>query len=355
MIVIDGSMGEGGGQILRTSIALSALTLKPIKIINIRAKRSNPGLRPQHLIAIKAVASLCNAKVEGLNVGSREVTFMPHEHVGGNFKFDIGTAGSISLVLQAVLTVAAFLPEKSRFIIRGGTDVPWSPPIDYVKNVLIPTLKTLGFQVELKVLRRGHYPRGGGIVEVTTIPVDVLRSINVVSRGRILEIKGLSHAVRLPRHVAERQAKAAFEHLRRLGIKESIHIDTEYYDPSRDPHLGPGSGIVLWAPTSENTVIGADALGARGKPAEVVGKEAAEKLFSELSTNMAFDSHIGDMLIPYIAVAKGASRIGVSKLTLHAITNILVTEKILNVKFHIEGEKDKPSVISVKGLGLSFS
>ncbi|RLE66323.1 MAG: RNA 3'-phosphate cyclase [Thermoprotei archaeon] len=352
--VIDGSLGEGGGQVLRTSVALSALTLKPVRIINIRAKRSNPGLRPQHVVAIKSVAQLCDAKVKGLDVGSREVTFIPSRHRGGVFKFDIGTAGSIPLVLQSLLIVAPALPEPCDITIRGGTDVQWSPPIDYIRFVLLPILRSIGVDVDIQVIRRGHYPKGGGLVRIKTRPANILKPLSVIKRGSVLKIEGISHAVRLPSHVAERQAYSALNLLKQGLPGVEIKIEKEFYSPSRDPHLGPGSGIVLWAITSNKTRLGADALGARGKPAEKVGREAAEKLLEELSTNMAFDKHMGDMLIPYLAMAKGTSSIGVSKLTMHALTNIMITEKLLNVKFDLTGEEGKPGVIRVKGIGGVF-
>ena len=352
MIVVDGSMGEGGGQVLRTAIALSALTLKPIKIVNIRAKRSNPGLRPQHMIAVKAVASLCKAEVEGLKVNSTKLTFVPKERVAGRFEFNIGTAGSVSLVLQALLPVAAFAPSACNFRIIGGTDVPWSPPIDYLKNVFLPVLQAMGYTVDIKVIRRGHYPRGGGVVEVRTEPINALKAVNRVRRGEVTEIQGVSHAVRLPSHVARRQAEAAKRYLSERGYGR-VEIDLEFYEADKDPHLGPGSGIVLWALSDNGCILGADALGARGKPAEEVGREAAEKMVNELKTGMAFDRHMADMLIPYLALAEGSSIVGVSSLTLHALTNISLTELILGVKFKVEGGKDSPSIVRVEGLGFS--
>ncbi len=355
IIEIDGSILEGGGQILRTALALSALTGRPVRIYNIRAKRSNPGLQAQHLTGVKAIAEICSAKVEGAYKGSMELIFIPGKIRGGRFRFDIGTAGSISLVIQAILPVLVFAPEKAEVDITGGTDVRWSPPIDYVRYIMLPVLSKLGVKAEVIVFRRGHYPRGGGHVRLIVYPVDKLSNIVDVKRGEVREIRGRSHCVKLPKHVAERQAKAAEEYLRSRGLRVPINIELEYYPPDRDPHLGPGSGIVLWALTDREEIIGADALGEKGKPAEIVGREAAEKLLSELESKMAFDSHMGDMLIPYIALAEGRSRIGVSKLTLHTITNIYIVERILQVKFKVDGEQDKPGIIEVNGIGFRRS
>ncbi len=353
IIEIDGSILEGGGQILRTTLALSALTGKPVRIYNIRAKRSNPGLQAQHLTCVRAVAELCNAQVEGAYKGSKELLFIPGKLRSGHFRFDIGTAGSISLVIQAILPVLVFAPGRCVVEITGGTDVHWSPPIDYVRNVLLPILSRMGVRAEVHVIRRGHYPRGGGHVRVVVDPIEKLRPITSVDFGTLKEIRGRSHCVKLPHHVAERQARAAREYLKKHGIDVPIEIELETYPPDRDPHLGPGSGIVLWAVSDKGEIIGADAVGEKGKPAEQVGQEAASKLIEDLSTGRAFDRHMGDMLIPYIALADGYSRIGIAKLTLHTITNIHITEKILGVKFKVEGKENEPGIVEVQGLGFT--
>jgi len=350
IIEIDGSMGEGGGQVLRTAIALSALSMKPIKIYNIRAKRSNPGLRPQHLTGIKMLVKITDAEVQGLYVNSTSIAFSPKQCKSGKFEFNIGTAGSISLVLQTILPVMAFAPRKTELKIIGGTDVRWSPPIDYMKNVFIKYLEKMGYKVEIEIIRRGHYPKGGGIVRVITHPVKKLKPIEIMELGEIIKIEGISHCVKLPRHVAERQRKAAIEVLRSAGYT-NIEIKSEWYEPAKDRHLGPGSGIVLWAISDRGAILGSDALGERGKRAEQVGREAAHKLLEEIRGGAPIDSHVGDMLPPYMAVAEGTSRITVSKLTLHAKTSIEVVERILGVKFDIK--ENRNAKVSVKGLGIT--
>ena len=352
-LVIDGSMGEGGGQILRTTIALSAVLQKPVKIINIRAKRKNPGLQRQHLTAVKIVAQLTKAKVDGNYLGSTSLYFEPRGFYPGRYRFDVGTAGSVTLVLQCVLPVLAFMPRPVELEIIGGTDVPWSPTVDYMKSVVLPFLDKLGFKVEMKLIRRGHYPRGGGIVRVyAPNPPRQLKSVTLTERGKVIKIQGHSHAVKLPKHVAERQARAAESRLREHGIDVPIEISIEYYEPGKDPHLGPGSGIALWAIT-EHSILGADALGARGKPAEVVGGEAASKLIAELDAGMCLDKHMGDIIIPYLALAKGRSEITVTAMTMHAYTMIelmkILTEAKLNV---INGGLEKPFRLIVEGMGL---
>lgn len=351
MLIIDGSIGEGGGQILRYTLALASLLEKPVRIINIRAKRQNPGLQPQHLTSVRAVATIANAKVEGAYKGSMELVFNPGKLQGGNFVFDIGTAGSITLVLQALLPLLPFLDRRTAIEIRGGTDVPMSPPVDYFRYVLFPLLTQLGYRLELHIIRRGHYPRGGGVVRVIVNPTHRLEAIEAISRGNILVIGGRSHCVKLPSHVAERQARAAREYLLSKGIKEPIDIELEYYEPDSDPHLGPGSGIVLYA-KAEGGILGGDALGARGKPAEAVGREAAEKLYNEIVSGAAVDKHAGDMLIPLMALARGTSRIAVSEVSLHMRTAIEVIKVLTGLEAHIKACGDKLFLVEITGLGL---
>jgi len=354
MLIIDGSIGEGGGQILRTALGLAAVLRKPIKVINIRAKRRNPGLQRQHLTGVKAIATITNAHVEGAYLGSTTLYFEPRELRCGEFVFDVGTAGSVTLVLQTLLPVLPYLPCRSIIEIRGGTDVPWSPPVDYMRYVFIPLARLCGTKIELELIRRGHYPRGGGIVKLYVEPTYSLNSIELIERGALKVIRGRSHCVKLPKHVAERQARAAYEYLYQR-LKIPIDIEIEFYDPSKDPHLGPGSGIVLYAIT-EKSILGADSLGARGKPAEHVGQEAAMKLVEELESNAAVDRHAADMLVPLMVLAKGKSIVVASKLTLHTATVIEIAKSIIpEIAVSVStSELGKPVRIEVQGIGLEL-
>jgi len=351
-VEIPGDMLEGGGQIVRTSIALAALLGKNIHVRNVRAKRTPPGLKAQHLTGVKAVAALSKAHCTGLEIGSKEFTFEPHTKLSGRFRFDVGTAGSISLVLQALMPAAAFAPGRLTMEITGGTDVRWSPTIDYLRFVKLPMLAKMGYEAQLKVLKRGHYPKGGGHVVVEIDPPKRLNRIRLTSQDGIQRVHGLSHCVKLPRHVADRQARAANDILRRSGFSE-VRIDIESYDIERDYHLGPGSGVVLYAETGSGSIIGADAIGDKGKPAEKVGSEAAERLLVEIKAGAPVDRHLVDMLIPYTAVAKGSSEILTSEITLHTLTNIRVTELIAGVQFRVKGELGNPGSIEVEGIGLA--
>ena len=351
MIEISGDLLEGGGQIVRTTLALSALIGKEVTITKIRDKRPNPGLQAQHVVAAKAVATICNAETVDLVLGSRRLTFTPRGHVAGRFSFDVGTAGSIPLILQALMPAAAYAPAPVEFELTGGTDVRWSPSIDYLRLIQLPLLERMGYSAWIQVHNRGHYPRGGGRVSVKINPPRRLTAVSWLERGELSGIEGISHCVRLPSHVAQRQATAAVQRLRVAGY-DAVNITTETYPAAHDPHLGPGSGITLVAKFTSGAVIGADSLGERGKPAEAVGEEAASKLTRELDANASLDKHMGDIIIPFMAVADGRSEVHVSEITPHTLTNIKISETLTGVKFKVEGELHRSGRISVDGLGL---
>ena len=336
MIEIDGSYGEGGGQILRTAVALSVITGKPVRIRRIRANRPNPGLRPQHLHGILALKELSNARVKGAKVGSTVLEFIPGNAGPKHIRVPIKTAGSVTLVLQALLPAMAFT--GGSFEVTGGTDVPWSPPVDYLRNVTLFALEKMGLKAEIEVKRRGHYPKGGGLVTGRVERWEERKPLVALEWKHIERFAGISHATNLPAHVAERQAKAAEERLRNLY---SVPVEIER-EVSRS--LGPGSGIVVWAETDSLRLAG-DALGKRGKPAEVVGREAAEELIEQLTPRKAVDRFLGDQLIPFLAFAGG--EIGVAEITNHLITNVWVVEQFLGKIFEVEGEIGEPGVVRV--------
>jgi RNA 3'-terminal phosphate cyclase (ATP) len=351
MIEVPGDMMEGGGQIVRTTLTLSALTGKPITITKIRDKRPNPGLQAQHVVAAQAVAAICNAETTNLNQGSQQLTFTPRNRTSGRYRMDVGTAGSIALILQALMPAAAYSPAPVEFELTGGTDVRWSPSIDYLRLIQLPLLQQTGYQAAIRVHRRGHYPKGGGRVSITINPPRILRAIHWLKTDELIGIEGISHCVKLPSHVAQRQAQAANAKLSAGGYTP-INITAETYPPNQDPHLAPGSGITLLAKFMSGAILGSDSLGERGKPAEAVGEEAASKLLNELKAGAPVDRHMGDIIIPYMAVAEGRSDIYVSEITMHTLTNIKVAEILTGVKFNIQGELHQPGTISVEGIAL---
>lgn len=322
LIEVDGSYGEGGGQILRSAVAISAILGKGVVIKNIRKGRPKPGLSIQHVKSIELAGKLCDAKIEGLAHGSTEVRFIPKAIVGGHHKLDIGTAGSITLVLQSVMPIACFAPCPVIFEITGGTDVKWSPPYDYFKHVTLPALQLFGLNITTSLIRRGFFPRGDGQVVITLEP-SVIHGADICNPSKE-EIKGVSACSRLPPHVAERQAKAAKEYLatKDIGVSD-IEIDVRD-EPST------GSSITLY-----RGFLGASSLGERGIPAEKVGRDAAKKLYEEISSGAAIDEHLADQLIIFMGLAKGNSRVLASSLSSHTSTNIRVVEQMLGKKFEI--------------------
>lgn len=325
MVEIDGSYGEGGGQILRTSIALSAVSGKPVTIRNIRANRRTPGLSAQHLEAVRGVAILTDAEVRGLSLGSTEVFFAPREIKSGEYRIDIGTAGSISLLLQCLMPAAIYADGPICLKIKGGTDVRWAPSIDYMRHVMLPTIAQMGYDAQIELIRRGYYPRGGGMVEAVIYP-SKLKGV-VLESSKEIKIKGISHCSRLPEHVAVRQAESTRQVLNEEGYDAQISIEVSDYEST-------GSGITLWC-----NGIGVCALGERGKPAEIVGREAAESLLTELKCGEACDTHLSDQLIPYMALANGKCSFTTRILTLHTKTNIWATRQFFDVQFDVCEDK----------------
>jgi len=312
MIEIDGSYGEGGGQIVRTATSLSAYTGKSVRIENIRANRSTPGLRPQHVKGIETLAELCEASTSGVRIGSKKITFQPEEVKAKDLEVDIGTAGSITLLLQSLMPALMNCDEEVQIKLKGGTDVKWSPPLDYLKNVLLPVLRNHGYDASLEVKKRGFYPKGGGEVIFNFQGAD-MDEFDLTEKGEIQEVGGVSYASDHLKDssVADRQAKAARKHLWD-EFEETGKIKTEYCD-SRSP----GSGIQIWLKT-ENSVIGGNALGEKGKPSEKVGKEAAMDLIR--NSKGVVDRYAADQLLPFFIVSGG--RIKPSEITDHCRTNM---------------------------------
>ncbi len=321
MLTIDGSYGEGGGQILRTSLALSIITGTPITIQNIRARRPKPGLRPQHLTCVQAASAICDAETTGAEVGSMKLTFNPSSARPGTYSFDIGTAGSVMLVLQTILLPLALSGGNSTVRLTGGTHVPWSPCFHYMDKVFRRAAAEMHLSFKMHLERWGWYPRGGGVVKVTVSPCRGLHPFVPPSprHREDLALKALSAASRLPDHVIARQARSIQSTFKRHGLE--IEITEE-----RAPAFSPGSLAFCWV-EGPGRYAGSTGLGARGKPAEKVGQEASTELIRFLESGSQVDEHLSDQLVPLAALAEGESRWSTSRLTRHLETNLWVVSR----------------------------
>lgn len=326
-IEIDGNHGSGGGQIIRTAISMSALTGKPCHIRNIRAKRENPGLSYQHLTAVKAVQELCNAQVKGAELRSEELYFSPGTINSGTFNFDIGTAGSITLVLQALLPAALHAKGPIKFLISGGTNVPLAPTPEYFQHIFSDYLHKMGIMIESETLKYGFYPKGGGKIQVLIKP-SIPKPLNLESKGDLLKVDCWS--------IATKDLEKALVNERQItGFRKEMNLKIERKNMSYVDSLSTGTSVHAHAHYS-NCKLGADCLGERGLKAEDVGKKCAESLKREMNSGGCADRHCVDQLLPFMAFA-GKSRILANEITEHAKSNIYVIEKFLPVSFKISG------------------
>jgi RNA 3'-terminal phosphate cyclase (ATP) len=315
---------------------------RPVLIEKIRAGRRNPGLQAQHLAGVKALAEITRAEVEGATIGSISLRFVPTQIAHGAYRWDVGTAGAISLVLQAVLVPLAFAPAESHITITGGTHVPWSPPFPYVEQVLLPTLQGMGFRVSLRLGRWGFYPRGGGVVEGTIEPSS-LKPLTLTRRGPLTEVVGLSAVAGLPTGIAERQRQRALARLSSLGVPcriESISVEAR----------SPGTVLFLLI-RCEGGRAGFSSLGEKGKPAERVSDEACDQVLAYLEREGAADPFLADQLLLPMALAPGSSSMTTTRVTEHLLTNQWVVEQFLPGRVGVEGGVGQPGRVTIEGAG----
>jgi|UniRef100_A0A7V6DP01 RNA 3'-terminal phosphate cyclase (ATP) len=340
MLHLDGAYGEGGGQLVRTSLSLAVLLGEPVRITDIRAGRAKPGLRPQHLTGVKALAHISGAEVEGAALGSRELTFKPRIVKGGDYFFDVaektGSAGSVTLVAQALLPPLLAARKPTSLTIRGGTHVAWSPPAHYLMHVFLPALAAMGGLISLTLTRWGWYPRGGGEIRLTVPPVARFAPQRWLTPPDLADFQALSAASRVPYHVIQRQATRLQE---RLG--SSLPVARE-----EAVSLDPGSFVFLWGP-----LAGFSALGARGKPAEQVADEAVEEFLGFQTSRAALDRHLADQIVLYLARAAGTSVLVTEEITSHLITNLWVIEQFLGPTFQVQGNLGERGEITCQGRG----
>ena len=319
MIELDGRYREGGGQILRTALALSAATGQAFRIQHIRASRNPPGLKAQHLAGVRAVQALCGGKCEGAEMGATALTFVPGRIEAREVDVPISTAGSLTLLLQALLLPAALAPHPVRLRLEGGTDVPGGPPWDSFVLLLAPLMARIA-RLEVRLMRRGFYPPGGGRVEIVVTPGGQREPLALAERGTVLRVRGrsMASAQLRERRVAERQAQAAREMLGGLDVA----IEESY-----EESLSAGSALVLEAVTDRGARIGADALGMKRRTAEEVGRMAAASLRTRLDGGCCTDEHLTDQLIPLLALVGGSLR--AETISEHTWANVHTTEQFL--------------------------
>ncbi|MDD1771305.1 MAG: RNA 3'-terminal phosphate cyclase [Methanomassiliicoccales archaeon] len=322
MIELDGSQGEGGGQIVRTALSLSAITGEPFRISSIRAGRPEPGLRPQHLAGVKLMQSICSADVQGAEVGSTCLEFHPGIVLGGSYVLDVGTAGSLTLLMQSVLPALVLSPVHTELVLTGGTDVRWSPPVDHHGNVLFPLLRRMGAKLDMTVERRGFYPKGDGHMRLT-VQGGPLRPLHLTDRGELLRLSGTAYVQGLSEKVAERMAASARKDLPDAEVRKEVTNGRSI-----------GAGISLYAEYA-NSLLGWSCLGERGMPAEDVGHEAAAGLLREIAAGGTLDVHTADQILPYMALAGGGS-FSVREVSGHLATQMAIVPRFLPVRFTVD-------------------
>ncbi len=322
MVIVDGARGEGGGQILRTALALSMCFEKPFRIDNIRATRSRPGLRRQHLTAVQAAARVSAAHVQGAVLGGTALEFRPAAVRPGSYRFDVGTAGSTSLVLQTVLPALLSAPGTSRLVLEGGTHNPQAPPFEFLEQAFLPLVNRMGPQVTARLVRPGFYPAGGGCVEVTVEPAERLAPLALLERGPVVGMHAAVWLSGLARHIAERECttlRAALE----LGEQDVVVLEVE-------APRGPGNAVVVTVQCAFVSEVFV-AFGQRGVPAEAVAANAAEAVHTYLAAGVPVGSHLADQLLVPMALAGGGAYVSVAPSS-HTRTNIEVVRQFADVE-----------------------
>ncbi len=347
MIYVDGAQKSGSGTIVRFAVGLAALLGEELHLANIRAKREKPGLRPQHLKAVQALQQICQGSLDGGKVGSREIRFKSGGDIrGGHYEWDIGTAGSSTLLAMTLLPPASFAKGAMSFKISGGLFQDFAPSAYHMQHVLLPTLSKMGITARLSIIRPGYVPRGGGIMEVTVKPVvGKIKPVRLVSQGDVNKIEGIALSSHLKeRRVSERMAEKCREVLKANGY--SAHIETVYDTQA----LQRGAALIIYAETSSGCIIGADRAGEPRRTAEEIGQYAAKSLVEDLATGATVDRYLADQLIFYAALADGASEYRVPMLTEHVETNLWLAESMLGARTEVN-----KNLVRIQGIGYHTS
>ncbi|HUG92421.1 MAG TPA: RNA 3'-terminal phosphate cyclase [Planctomycetaceae bacterium] len=337
MVEIDGSTGEGGGQILRTSLSLALATGRPVRIFNLRANRPKPGLMRQHLTAVLAAAEIGSAETRGAELHSRDLTFRPGRVGAGEYHFSIGTAGSVTLVLQTILPVLITADGPSRLVLEGGTHNDHAPPFDFVEKTFLPLINRMGPHVKARLDRWGFYPAGGGRIEVQIEPASTLARLDLVDRGRILSTRARAVVAHLPRHIAERELTVVG---RKLGLGRK---QLEVVEETRS--AGPGNVLMIEIPSAHLTEV-VTGFGSIGVPAEKVAARAAREAREYLDAEVPVGTHLADQLLLPLALAGGGSY-RTLPLTAHSRTNIEVIQRFLDVPIVATEQGDGSVIVAV--------
>jgi len=339
MLEINGAMGEGGGQVLRSSLSLSIITGKPVRITNIRASRAKPGLQPQHLQAVLAAAAICGAQVSGAELHSQQLTFEPGEVHAGRYHFDIGTAGAASLVLHTVFLPLARAGGTSHLVIRGGTHVPFSPCYHYLERQWLPVLQDRGYRMRLASSQAGFYPTGGGEIQASVWQAETVEPLRLLERGKLVRIRGVSAVANLEDGIARRQKLQALRRLEPVCANSKI-------ETIQLASVGKGTLLLVQA-EFEHTTCCYFGLGAIGKRAEAVADEAVDALLAFLAGPGTVDEHLADQLLLPLALASSPSQFRTAQVTRHLLTNAEVVQAFLPARVQVEGSEGEPGIVTV--------
>ena len=328
-VQVDGSKGEGGGQILRTAVAFSTIQRRPVRIYNIRAGREVPGLKRQHISALEVISRVFGGELKGAREGSSEVAFVPGKQRLDNLTLDMGTAASITLVLQAVVPAVSLTGSRLNLELVGGTDVPWSPTYDYFERVVQHAYGRMGIGFTIAARKRGYYPRGGGNVSVAIAPCTELNALDLTDGEGVGDVLLVSRCGRLPRRVAERQVASARKELANAGfLASSAELSEERSD-------SPGSSL-LACHLGPSKCIGADSIGAKGKGAEDVGREAALRFVAAAQSGACVDANLADMVLPLLSLAHKQSRAAVPRVTPHLMSGLELARQFTGCSWSVE-------------------
>ncbi|MBD2385016.1 RNA 3'-terminal phosphate cyclase [Cylindrospermum sp. FACHB-282] len=348
MIEIDGSYGEGGGQVLRTSLSLAAITGQAIRIAGIRAGRPKPGLAPQHLTSVRAAARICQAQLRGDALGSMILEFTPSSSVqAGNYTFDVkeaqpmGSAGAVTLILQTILLPLALATGDSQITLRGGTHVSFSPTMSYIEQVYLPMLQRMGIDAKVKLGAWGWYPQGGGEVKLLLSGDTQIEGINLLERGELQRVRGLAVVTELPSHIPQRMANRAENLLKEAGLKVAVQA-------LRETGVAAGAGIFLTA-EYKKSLAGFGGLGRLRLTAEKVADIACEELLKFHQTGAPVDEHLGDQLLLPAALASQGSQYRVAEVSTHLTTNAAVIEQFGLAQVTIDEAEKIVEVIPLGG------